>query len=299
MRIDGKAIADSIFADLKSRVGDLETKNITPKLAVILVGEDPASEAYVMQKQLKADNINAEVEVLQYAVETTTETLLDKIRLLNSDNTTHGIIVQRPLPPHIDPDVLEEIIMESKDVDGFKPGSPFYVPVVLAVLRLLNEIYVSLRENEVSEAISSNEIAASPTASRNDDIITWLKTKKIVLIGKGSTAGKPLMDYFNEMGVPFQVIDSKTEHPQEITKQADIIISSVGKGSIITQENIKPGVSLIGIGIHRGEDNKLHGDYDEDQVKDIAGYYTPTPGGVGPINVAMLLDNLITAAEQA
>ena len=135
MRIDGKAIADSIFADLKSRVGDLETKNITPKLAVILVGEDPASEAYVMQKQLKADNINAEVEVLQYAVETTTETLLDKIRLLNSDNTTHGIIVQRPLPPHIDPDTLQEAIIESKDVDGFKPNSPFYVPVVLAVLR--------------------------------------------------------------------------------------------------------------------------------------------------------------------
>jgi methylenetetrahydrofolate dehydrogenase (NADP+) / methenyltetrahydrofolate cyclohydrolase len=290
MRIEGKAIADNIFASLKDRVRELETKNITPKLAVILVGEDPASEAYVMQKQLKADNINAQVEVLQYPLETTSEILLDKIRFLNQDSTTHGIIVQRPLPSHINPDSLQEAILESKDIDGFKPGSPFYVPVVLAVLRVLNEIYYSSSEQGESRSMFS-------TGSNNSDLTSWLKLKSIVLIGKGSTAGKPLMDYFNEMGVPFQIVDSKTENPQEITKQADIIISSVGKGSIITPDMLKQNVALIGIGIHRGVDNKLHGDYEDEQIKDIASFYTPTPGGVGPINVAMLLENLVTASE--
>jgi methylenetetrahydrofolate dehydrogenase (NADP+)/methenyltetrahydrofolate cyclohydrolase len=296
MLINGKHIAEQIFSDLKQRVSSL---NFTPKLGVILVGEDPASEAYVMQKQLKADNINAEVAIFQFPIDTQTETLLDKIRSLNSDSTTHGIIVQRPLPPHINTDVLQEEIDESKDVDGFKSTSPFHVPVVLAVLRILNEVYVSLRAKEMSDAISSSQIAASPTAPRNDNLLVWLKTKQVVLIGKGSTAGKPLMDYLNEMGVAFQSIDSKTENPEEITKQADIIISSVGKGSIITREMIKPGVVLIGIGIFRGEDGKLHGDYEEEQIKDIAAFYTPTPGGVGPINVAMLLENLVMAAENS
>jgi methylenetetrahydrofolate dehydrogenase (NADP+)/methenyltetrahydrofolate cyclohydrolase len=286
MLIDGKAIAEQIFADLKQRVATL---NFTPKLAVILVGEDPASEAYVNQKQLKAGNINAEVEILQYPIETTTETLLDKIHFLNQDSTIHGIIVQRPLPSHIHPDTLQEAIIESKDIDGFKPGSPFYVPVVLATLRILNEI----------QANDSSPSSPSGPSRPSDDLTLWLKSKSIVLLGKGSTAGRPLMDYFNEMGIPFQLVDSKTEHPSDITKQADIIITSVGKGSIITPDMIKPGVSLIGIGIHRGEDGKLHGDYEEEQIKDIAAFYTPTPGGVGPVNVAMLLENLITAAENS
>lgn len=288
MRIDGKVIADAIFAGLKERVEELEKKSITPKLAVILVGEDPASEAYVMQKQLKADNINAQVEIFQYPVETTTEDLLDKIQLLNTDSATHGIIVQRPLPAHINPDVLEEAINENKDVDGFKPSSPFHVPVVLAVLRILTEI----QANESNPALHS-DLSNPPL-----DLTTWLKTQKLVLIGKGSTAGRPLMDYLNEMGITFQLIDSKTEQPEEITKQADIIISSVGQGNIIRSDMIKQGVSLIGIGIHRGEDGKLHGDYEDDQIENIASFYTPTPGGIGPINVAMLLENLVTAAEQ-
>jgi methylenetetrahydrofolate dehydrogenase (NADP+)/methenyltetrahydrofolate cyclohydrolase len=267
------------------------------------VGEDPASETYVMQKQLKASHINAEVEVLQYPVEVTAETLLDKIRGLNADSPTHGIIVQRPLPPHINPNTLQEAITESKDVDGFKPSSPFYVPVVLAVLRILNEIqFLERGVTGVGDPrrAPAAEIRTSDGGNDRQDPepALWLKTKQIVLIGKGSTAGHPLMEYFNEMGIPFQLIDSKTENPSDITKQADIIISSVGKGSIIKPDMIKQGVSLIGIGIHRGQDGKLHGDYEEDEIKDIATFYTPTPGGVGPLNVAMLLENLITAAEQ-
>ena len=297
MKIDGRQIADNIFDDLKERVGELQKNNIIPKLAVILVGENPSSEVYVLQKQLRGKEINVEIEILRFPETVSGETLIDKIRELNLNSQIHGIIVQRPLPAHINPDTIENEIADSKDVDGFKPGSPFHVPLVLAVVKILEEAFTSLQANEMSEAISG--IAASPSAPRNDEFTYWLKSKKIVLLGKGSTAGKPLLDYFKEIGANFQLVDSKTENPQEITKQADIIISSVGKESTIKPEMLKSGVILIGVGINKNEEGKLHGDYDEDQIKDIASLYTPTPGGVGPVNVAMLLQNLLTAAEES
>lgn len=304
MKLDGRKIAGEIFAELKQRVGELKQKDIVPHLSVILVGEDPASEAYVLQKQLRADDINAEIEVLTYSVETNTETLLNKIRELNTNSQVHGIIIQRPLPEHINQDALCNAVADEKDIDGFKTGSPYHVPIVMAVVRVLEEIYKekeangSKGPNGPKDENEENAFGPSVPSDPFGPFLLWLKSKKTVLLGKGSTAGQPLIDYFKEMGIPFQLIDSKTENPVEITRLADIIISSVGKGEIIKPEILKNGAALIGIGIFRGEDGKLYGDYNEEHIKDIVSSYTPTPGGVGPINVAMLFSNLLTAAEQ-
>ncbi len=279
MKIDGVRIAEKIFEDLKSRVGELRKNNITPKLAVVLVGENSASEAYIAQKQLRIKEINADIEIIRFPVEISSETLIDKIRELNLNSQTHGIIVQRPLPDHIDPDTIENEIADIKDVDGFKTGSPYHIPVVLAVMKILEEIYT--------------------ISNQPNPFLSWIKSQQIVLLGKGSTAGKPLMDYLKEIGVNFELIDSRTENPQEITKQADIIISSVGKENFIKPEMLKKSVILIGVGINKNKDGQIHGDYEEEQIKDIASFYTPTPGGVGPVNVAVLLDNLLTAAEES
>ena len=279
MKIDGVRIAEKIFEDLKSRVGELRKNNITPKLAVVLVGENSASEAYIAQKQLRIKEINADIEIIRFPVEISSETLIDKIRELNLNSQTHGIIVQRPLPDHIDPDTIENEIVDIKDVDGFKTGSPYHIPVVLAVMKILEEIYT--------------------ISNQPNPFLSWIKSQQIVLLGKGSTAGKPLMDYLKEIGVNFELIDSRTENPQEITKQADIIISSVGKENFIKPEMLKKSVILIGVGINKNKDGQIHGDYEEEQIKDIASFYTPTPGGVGPVNVAVLLDNLLTAAEES
>ena len=277
MKIDGRQIAEKVFQDLKSRVGELKKNDINPHLAVILVGDDPASTVYVLQKQLRGKEIEVNVEVVRFPSSVSSQTLIDKIRDLNLNSQIHGIIVQRPLPEHINPDMIEDEIADRKDADGFKAGSPYYVPLVLAVIKILEEI-------------SQKETGG--------DFINWLKSKKIALLGKGSTAGQPIIDYLKEIGVSFEFIDSSTENPKEITQKADIIISSVGKEKLITPDMIKMGVILIGVGINRNAEGQLHGDYDEEAIKDIASSYTPTPKGVGPINVAMLLENLLAAAEK-
>ena len=313
MKVDGKQIASKIFDDLKNRVARLQAPErsdggqgepITPHLAVILVGENPASEAYVLQKQLRGKTIDANIEVLRYSPDISAQILIDKIRELNANSQIHGIIVQRPLPEHIDPDLIENEIADAKDVDGFKPGSPFYVPLVLAVMRILEEVYKAQTDSGVvAKAPPQNDvILASDEGARPEslvDFLSWLQSKKIVLFGKGSTAGQPIMDYFKEKGIDFEFIERTRENPEEVTQKADIIISSVGKKDIIKPTMIKNGVILIGVGINKDEDGHLYGDYEEDQIKDIASFYTPTPGGVGPVNVAMLLENLITSAEQS
>ncbi len=302
MKIDGREIADEIFQDLKKRVGELEKKGlpagrqgVIPHLAVILVGEDPASKVYVMQKKARGEDIDVTVDLFHYPKNVSISDLLDKVRELNSNPQIHGIIVQRPLPEHINQDVLEKEIIDAKDVDGFKPESPFIVPIVLAVLLILEEVFYSSSEMQSIESRSSRLANAR---SNNNEFLNWLKSKNIVLLGKGSTAGKPIFDYFTEIGAQPTLIDSKTENPESITKQADIIISSVGKKDLIKPEVIKKEVILISIGINRGADGKLHGDYDEEKIQEMASFYTPTPGGVGPVNVAMLLANLVTSAEK-
>ncbi len=283
MQINGKEIAEKIYVDLKKRVGELNKKNIIPHLAVILVGENPASVAYVTLKQKKGEEIGARVTVLNYLPSVTTGELLEKLNKLNDDPSVHGILIQRPLPDQINVEKLEMHTNPEKDIDGFHPNSPYTLPLPLAVVRILEEIY-TLKNSESKLA--------------NLDFLSWLKAQNIVILGKGPTGGGPIMDYLKKLDVPFTLIDSKTVDPEKKMMHADVIIGAVGRENIVTPEKIKNGVILVGVGILRGEDGKLKGDYDVEKIKDIAGYYTPTPGGTGPVNVAKLMENLITATEK-
>jgi len=278
MKIDGRQIASTILKDLKIEVEKLWEKNIIPRLAIILVGEDPASYAYVNQKKIKAELIKTKTTIKHLPSDTSQPELLKTIQQFNNNSNIHGIIVQQPLPPHINIAKITQAIDPQKDVDGFHPNSNFEMPIALAVLRILEEIY-----------------AYTPRVQ--SQLTDWLKDKNIVVIGKGETAGKPTIQIFVKMKIEPSIIDSKIKNPEEITKKADIIISAVGKPNIVKPNMIKKGVVLISIGLHKGLDGKLKGDYNEEKIKDIVSFYTPTPGGVGPVNVAMLFKNLIESAK--
>lgn len=265
MNIEGVQIANTIFSNLKKRVSLLKKKGIAPHLAVILVGDEPSSVSYVNQKEIKGEKIGVKITIHQLPLSTPTKSILSLLNDLNHLTSIHGIIVQRPLPQHLDSKLIKMTIDPKKDVDGFHPNSKFQPPISLAVLKILDEV-------------------------------NWKKTEKIVVIGKGETGGKPIIDTFKKMGIEPQIIDSKTPNPETLTKKADIIISAVGKSNVVRPEMIKNRAILISVGLHKGTDGKLQGDYEEEKIKDIASFYTPTPGGVGPVNVAMLLKNLVNAA---
>ncbi len=268
MRIDGRQIAAKIYEDLQERVGELEKKGVTPHLTVILVGNNPASVSYVSQKQKWAEHIGAKTTILNYPISIASVELQKKIHELNNDPTNHATLIQRPVPPHINIEKLELLVNPQKDIDGFHPNSPYTFPLALAIAKILEEIHI-LKKNQ-----------------------------SIVVIGKGPTGGGPIIEHLTQLGLHPILIDSKTKNPDELTKKADIIISAVGKPSIISSQNIKKGATLIGVGIARDNNGKLHGDYDEQNIKNIAAFYTPTPGGVGPVNVAMLLYNLIETTKK-
>ncbi|MBI4084290.1 MAG: bifunctional 5,10-methylenetetrahydrofolate dehydrogenase/5,10-methenyltetrahydrofolate cyclohydrolase [Candidatus Levybacteria bacterium] len=279
MRIDGQEIASTIFADLKKRIEKLKKKQITPHLVVMLVGNDQASHAYVKQKQKKGEEIGALVTVQMYGEDATTDQLLTEILKLNQDPLVHAIVVQQPLPGHIDTQKLVDNTDPKKDVDGFHIDSSFTPPIAEAAIHALDTIRFHLVQGGT--------------------LTEWLAAKRIVVIGKGETGGAPIIAKLQKLAIALKTIDSKTENPTGVMRQADIIISCVGKSGIIKADFLKKGVVLIGIGMHRGSDGKLHGDYEENDIKNIASYYTPIPGGIGPVNVAMLLKNVLIASEKS
>ncbi len=264
MRIDGKALADEILAKGTPEVEALKKQGTTPTLAVILVGDNPASLAYIKQKQKAAERIGATVILSRQPPTITKETLQQLVSSFNADPKVHGLIIQRPVPDEVGDvsDVLNSVA-KRKDVDGFLPHSPFDVPVARAVW----EIIRSTRKNP----------------------------SHYVVIGRGETAGGPIARYLTKQGIDPQIIHSKTPNPTEIIKQADVIISCVGKERVVIKDTVKPGAILISVGIWRDEQGKLRGDYDEEEVADVASFYTPTPSGVGPVNVACLMQNLVKA----
>lgn len=278
MKIDGKEIAGEILEELRIKVAKLKKKQITPMLAIILVGNDPASVTYVRQKELKVQSIGAKTIIKQFSPEISELKLIQTIRQFNNNDNIHGIIVQQPLPSHIDTKKITLAISPKKDIDGFNPKSTFQPPISLAVLKILEKVYIY-------------------TPRVEPRFIEWLKNKKMVVIGKGETGGRPIIESLKKMGIEPTIIDSKTINHKLLTKKTDIIISAVGKENIINSKMIKKGVILISVGLHKGSDGKLHGDYEEKDIRHIASFYTPTPGGVGPVNVTMLLENLIIASE--
>lgn len=266
MKIDGRRIAEGILASLKKDVNLLKEKDVTPTLAIILVGDDPASVSFIRQKRIAAEKIGANLTSDQLPISTTTKVLKERMENYNKDPDIHGIIIQRPLPKDspIDRNILLTVSPQ-KDVDGFVPNSSFHAPVADAVFTLLEKIH------------------------------TTAKDKNIVIIGRGETAGTPIARLSFQKGFHPAIIHSKTPNPEHILKEADIIISCVGKQAIVRKEFLKPGVILIGVGMHREEDGTLHGDYEENEIAPVASYFTPTPGGVGPVNVACLMKNLLRA----
>lgn len=264
MLINGKEIAQKILDELKLEIQKLDK---VPHLAIILIGNDPASKAYVNQKKIKAEAVGIKTTIFNLESRIQNSELLALINKSNDDNLIHGIIVQQPLPLHLSLKSITNAIDPKKDVDGFHPESKFEPPISLAVFAILQSLNVSFER------------------------------KNIVVIGKGETGGQPVIQAFKKLGINLTIIDSETKNPETLTKTADIIISAVGKPQVIKPNMIKKGVVLISIGLHKGLDGKLHGDYEESEIKNIASFYTPTPGGVGPVNVAMLLKNLVKATK--
>lgn len=279
MKIDGRAIAEKILMQLKRRVDTLKKKHITPHLVVLRVGNDHATTSYIAQKEKMTKSIGGIIHVYTFPNDVQEETLLKKLHAVNKDQTVHGIIVQLPLPKHIREEKLLHAIDPKKDIDGFHPNSNFPMPLAAAVMTILEEIF------------TRSHLVKGETFNK------WLRKQKIVVTGKGKTGGKPIIELLKEQNIQPIVIDSKTLNPEKFTKQADIIITAVGKGKIFTKTMMKRGAILIGIGMYKGEDNKFYGDYDEDEIKDIASFYTPIPGGVGPVNAAKLIENLVRATE--
>jgi len=292
MKIDGRAIADKIYADLRERVGELHKKGIKPKLAVILIGDDPGSVSYVHQKEKHAQNIGIALQIDRLPTAISQEQLQGLIETYNNDRNIHGIIVQRPAPKQITKDFLDHAVIPEKDVDGFHPDSDFAPPVALAVERIIKEIYSSSEER--SDESRSSRFA---NAHLNDNFYDWLLAQDMVILGKGETAGGPIISHFHNRNARITVIDSQTEHPEDIIDGADIVISAVGKKDVITSAMVNKKAILIGVGLHM-EDGKLRGDFSEAEVAKKVAFYTPTPGGVGPVNVAMLLSNVVRAAEE-
>lgn len=286
MEIDGKALAQSILDNLKQRVIALEkAKEIIPHLAIIRVGDDPATTSYVNQKERMAKSIGAVVSIYSCPEAISEKEVLESIDFLQAKGDIHGLIVQLPLPHHIREEMVVMAVNNAIDVDGFKPNSQFIEPIAAAVLRILGEIHkLDMQRMTFHEELK--------------EFTYWLSQHRIVVMGKGKTGGKPIIHILKKMGITPTIIDSKTPNREEIIGTADVLICAVGnKGILVTAGMIKKNAIIIGIGMHRGADGKLHGDYDCEDIKEKAGYYTPIPGGVGPVNAAMLLDNVVTSAE--
>ncbi len=268
--IDGKKCAEKILDDIKNRVSNLTQK---PGLSVILVGCDPASSVYVKNKEKKALETGFNSSVYKLPENITKEELLALIEKLNKDDTVDGILLQLPLPKHLNPsDCLDEIDPK-KDVDGFHPVNSG---------KLLN--------NEKPYAISCTPKGIIRLLESYN---IQIEGKNAVVIGRSNIVGKPVSMLLLNKNATVTIAHSKTKNLSEITKKADIIISATGRANMVTSDMVKEGAAVIDVGIIRGNDGKLKGDVDFNSVKDVAGFITPVPGGVGPMTIAMLMENTL------
>jgi methylenetetrahydrofolate dehydrogenase (NADP+)/methenyltetrahydrofolate cyclohydrolase len=277
MIIDGKKISKEIKDELKEEVASLKAKGKEPTLAVILVGDDPASQVYVGNKKKACEYIGIRSLSLELPKETTEEELLKKIAELNEDPTVNGILVQLPLPSQIDERKVINAISAAKDVDGFHPEN---------VGRLLigEKGFVSCTPAGVIELLkrSGVEIAG----------------KECVVIGRSNIVGKPMSVLLLRENGTVTVTHSRTKDLKAVCKRADILVVAIGKPKMIDAEYVKEGAVVIDVGIHRQENGKLCGDVDYDSVEPIASAITPVPGGVGPMTIAMLMKNCVESVKQ-
>ncbi len=274
--IDGKAISTQIKEELKIRVAALKREGKEISLAVIQVGQDPASSVYVNNKKKACEFIG--VRSLSYELEdnTTEETLLDIISELNGRTDVNGILVQLPLPTHIDEDKVIRAIDPKKDVDGFHPQS-------VGALCIGQPGFISCTPAGIIQLCKRSGIE--------------IAGKECVVIGRSNIVGKPMGILLLRENGTVTITHSKTKNLKEICKRADILVAAIGKPKMITREYVKEGAVVIDVGIHRSEGNKLCGDVDYDDVAPICSAITPVPGGVGPMTIAMLMHNCVESVN--
>ncbi|MCL4338168.1 bifunctional 5,10-methylenetetrahydrofolate dehydrogenase/5,10-methenyltetrahydrofolate cyclohydrolase [Patescibacteria group bacterium] len=278
MKIDGRKIAYGIKNSLKKQVNIILSQNISPHLAVIIVGKDKSSLAYVRQKQITGADIGVKVSVISFPDNLAQNKLFSEIDRLNQDRSVHGIIIQRPLPITVDNIKLDKAVTPQKDVDGFHKNSLFRPPIALAIMHILHNIFSTIKND------------------KNESFSGWLSKKKILVIGRGETGGKPIANYLMKNNLSITIAHSKTTDLKRACLTSEIIVSCVGKSNIVRHDMITNKTILIGVGLHP-EDNKLRSDYDEAEIAQRAAFYTPVPGGVGPVNVACLFENLVKACK--
>lgn len=295
MKIDGRLIAENIKSLLKEKITILRQKDVIPQLAVVLIGNDPGSITYVKQKQKVGEELGVQVSLFLLDQSQKSFNLIPRlkklIKELNNNPSVHGIIIQRPVPVDIGKEELDLLVVPQKDVDGFHPKSTFTPPIASAVIKIFEWIYNSGKDTSDGVRMHSSEVEEF-----NKNFINWLKNQKILVIGRGETAGKPIAKTLKNLGVKITVAHSKTNNFKELCLASNIIISCAGKPNIVRHDMISNKTVLIGIGLHQ-EKGKLKTDYDQEKIADNAVFYTPVPGGVGPVNVACLFENLVFACK--
>ena len=272
--IDGKSIALSVRQGLEPRVEALKAKGVTPGLTVVVVGDDPASAIYVRNKERASQKLDMNGTVLRMPGETTQEELLTVVRKLNADDSIHGILVQLPLPAHIDEHAILREIDPDKDVDGFH---------AMNAGRLLNgeKGFVACTPKGVMRLLETTGVD--------------LNGKNAVVVGRSNIVGKP-MALLLQKNCTVTIAHSRTRNLADVTRAADILVVAVGRAGMITGDMIKPGAVVMDVGINR-VDGKVVGDVDFESAKEVASYITPVPGGVGAMTIAMLMENTVEAAE--
>ena len=276
--IKGNEVAEKKRAQLKEEVVKLKEQGIVPGLAVILVGEDPASRSYVKGKEKGCEQVGIYSELIELPETITEERLLAEIDRLNGDDRINGILVQLPLPKHIEEKAIIERISPEKDVDGFHP---------ISVGRMMTgqDTFLPCTPHGIVELVKETNLDISG--------------KHVVVIGRSNIVGKPVGQLFLNENATVTYCHSKTQNMKELSKLADILIVAVGRPKMITADYIKEGAVVIDVGVNRLETGKLCGDVDFDNVLDVAGYITPVPKGVGPMTITMLLHNTVESAKRA
>lgn len=274
--INGKKLAKEIREDLKIKCEELKERGIKPKLAVIMVGDDRASQVYIRNKSKVCDEIGIEFEEHLLDSDIEQKVLIDLIEKLNQDKNIHGILLQSPIPKHLDINEAFRTIAPEKDVDGFNPLN-------VGKMCLNQETFVSCTPYGIMKMFEAYDID--------------LTGKNVTIIGRSNIVGKPLIQCCLNKNATVTVCHSKTKDLKQHTQNADVVIAAIGKSKFVTSDMIKPGAVVIDVGINRSEDGNITGDVDFESVYNKASYITPVPGGVGPMTIAMLMNNVIKACS--
>ena len=275
--IDGKAVAADIKSELRVRADALKARGINPCLAVVMAGDNPASAIYVRNKRRACKDVGIESRYVKLEADVTQEEVIAEINALNADASVHAILVQLPLPKHIDENAVLDAILPEKDADGFH---------VVNAGRLLTgrESTLPCTPAGCMELLKRAEVP--------------LSGQEAVVVGRSNIVGKPMALLLQQANCTVTMCHSRTKNLAEHVKRADIVVCAAGRNGLITADMLKEGAAVIDVGINRGEDGKITGDVDFESCEKIAGWITPVPGGVGPMTVAILMRNAIIAAEK-